>query len=126
MYDDEHLPEHTGITYTSRDELYGHKYVKRKNPGRKEDIPNILDHVKKVANVHPENDGQRKWVIAGCDGSPYILAQDFLNNLFACSVCSLEGSEDKLKDRLEKEHDGKARKERKYGFYSALAMDTLK
>ena len=96
------IPSQSGLAYTSRKALYGHVKSNHfspptvcggepifKNPGRKEDIPVILDHIKKIGNV---NEDGRRWTIAGCDGSPayYILAHDVINNTFICLCTTCE------------------------------------
>ena len=83
----------------SRDDLYGHipsNHFKSphiagaepvfKNPGRKEDLHEIFEHIKTQAKVKSSEDG-RQWVIAGCDGSPYILGQQIIDHTFNCPIC---------------------------------------
>ena len=66
-----------------------------KNPGCKEDLFVILGHIEQICNVG-ETDNGRKWVVDGCDGSPYILAQKIIDETFQCSECGakISGEQD--------------------------------
>ena len=57
------------------------------NPNSFESVAQVLRAVGKNGGIKQYGDGDREWMFVECDGQPYTVMRDLMDNVWQCSEC---------------------------------------